>query len=101
MFVDEEVATRVEIDGKTIIEEEIQTRPEKLPAGILVNDKEKLQAIYKYMDSDAVTTLYATIKAKDDIPGAWVCPECAEITAHLREVVECESCYEWYHTACL
>ena len=101
MFVDEEVATRVEIDGKTIIEEEIQTRPEKLPAGILVNDKEKLQAIYKYMDSDAVTTLYATIKAKDDIPGAWVYPECAEITAHLREVVECESCYEWYHTACL
>ena len=101
MFVDEEVATRVEIDGNTITEEEIETRPEKLP-GILVNSKEKLQAIYKYMDSDAVTTLHATIKAKeDDIPGAWVCPECAEITADGHEVVEYESCYEWYHTACL
>ena len=54
------------------------------------------------MDDDAVTTLHATIKAKeDDIPGARVCPECAEITADGREVVECESCYEWYHTACL
>ena len=101
MFVDEEVATRVEIDGNTITEEEIETRPEKLP-GILVNNKEKLQAIYKYMDSDAVTTLHATIKAKeDDIPGAWVCLECAEITADGHEVVEYESCYEWYHTACL
>lgn len=101
MFVDEEVATRVEIDGETITEEEIETRPEKLP-GILVTNKENLQAIYKYMDDDAVTTLHATIKAKeDDIPGAWVCPECAEITADGREVVECESCYEWYHTACL
>ena len=101
MFVDEVVVTRVETDGETITEEEIETRPEKLP-GILVTNKENLQAVYKYMDDDAVATLYATIKAKeDDIPGAWVCQECAEITADGREVVECESCYEWYHTACL
>ncbi|KAK4287582.1 hypothetical protein Pmani_039351 [Petrolisthes manimaculis] len=64
------VVTRVETDGETITEEEIETRPEKLP-GILVTNKENLQAVYKYMDDDAVATLYATIKAKqDDIPGA-------------------------------
>lgn len=31
---------------------------------------------------------HANIKAnEDDIPGAWVCPECAEVTADGREVV--------------
>ena len=51
------------------------------------------------MDDDAVTTLHAIIKTKeDDIPGAWLCQECAEITADGREEVECETCFEWYHT---
>ena len=48
------------------------------------------------MDDDAVTTLHAIIKTKeDDIPGAWLCQECAEITADGRGAVERETCFEW------
>ena len=51
------------------------------------------------MDDDAVTTLHAIIKTKeDDIPGAWLCQECAEITADGREAVERETCFERYYT---
>ena len=56
------------------------------------------------MDKDPITMLHATLKAKeDDLPGAWICQECAGITADGREVIECELCYGWYHmhVACL
>ena len=54
------------------------------------------------MDKDPITMLHATLKAKeDDLPGSWIWQECTGITADGRQVVECESCYEWYHTACL
>ena len=69
---------------------------------MLLMRKEKLADVYKYMDDDAITTLHAILKTKeDDIPGAWVCQECAEITADGREVVECDTCFEWYHIECL
>lgn len=101
MFADEKAVRRVEAEGKQVTEEEIETKPEKLP-GMLVMRKQVLECVYKYMDEDAITTLHATIKAKeDDIPGAWLCQKCSGITADGREVVECESCFEWYHTACL
>ena len=38
---------------------------------------------------------------EDDFPGTWICLEYTGITLDGREVVECESCYEWYHTAYL
>ena len=99
MFVDEAVR-KVEAEGKQVTEDEIETKPEKLP-GMLVMRKQILKGVYKYMDEDAIITLHATLKAKeDDIPGAWICQVCTRITADGREVVECESCYEWYHTAC-
>ena len=83
MFVDEVVVTRVETDGETITEEKIETRPEKLP-GILVTNKENLQAVYKYMDDDdAVVTLYATIKAKEEVKKFWwKCSEKGNLTMY-------------------
>ncbi|XP_068240319.1 lysine-specific demethylase 5B-B-like [Palaemon carinicauda] len=101
MFADEKAVRRVEAEGIQVTEDEIETRPEKLP-GMLVMKRQALECVHKYMDEDAITTLHATLKAKeDDIPGAWLCQECTRITADGREVVECDSCYEWYHTACL
>lgn len=101
MFVDEDAIKKVEEGKEFIKEEDIQTKPEKLP-GRLVMAKEKLNNVYKYMDDDAITTLHAIIKTKeDDIPGAWLCQECGEVTADGRQVVECETCFEWYHTECL
>lgn len=101
MFIDEEAVRKVEAEGKQVVEDEIETKPEKL-RGRLVMKAQELKGVYKYMDEDAITTLHATLKAKeDDIPGAWICQECTGITADIREVVDGESCYEWYHTACL
>ena len=97
MFVDEEAVRKVEAKGKQVTEDEIdKTREASWHACHEKTDT------YKYMNEDAITTLHATLKAKeDDIPGAWICQECTGITADGRKVVECESCYEWYHTACL
>ena len=90
MFADEKAVRRVEAEGKQVTEDEIETKPEKLP-GMLVMRRQALKCVYKYMDEDAITTLHATLKAKeDDIPGAWLSQECTGITADGREVMECD-----------
>lgn len=46
----------------------------------------------------ALLELNATLKAKeDDIPRKWSSQKYTEIIADKLEVVECESCNEWYH----
>lgn len=82
IFVDEEVATRVEIAGKTKIEK-IETRPEKPPRIHITNKKTFKPFINTWIMQ---LRLHSTRIVKDAIPGAWARPECAEVTANGHEM---------------
>ncbi|MPC79138.1 hypothetical protein E2C01_073651 [Portunus trituberculatus] len=79
---------------KQVTEDAIETKSEKLP-GMLVMRRQALKCVYKFMDEDAITTLHAKLKTKeDDIPGHGYVKnvqESWEIIHFQRELAEYES----------
>ena len=98
-FVDEEVVNAA-LSGIIIEEEQVEVKPEKVPASCL-DENVCLESCRKYFTQDAWNNLQAVVKVIRKRP-VWYCGRCTHrIKDETQSSVICESCLTWFHFLCL
>ena len=95
-FVDKEVAERVMRGGDLIEEQEVESRPEKIPRKCL-DENVCISQIKKYFSFDGWSVLMNSIEIMHT-HGSWICSKCCNELA--GESIACDSCLEWCHLQC-
>lgn len=95
-FVDSDVSERVMRGGALIEEQEVESRPEKIPRKCL-DENVCLNQIKKYFTFDGWSVIDNTIEILAT-RGSWSCSKCyKELDG---ESIVCDGCLEWCHILC-
>ena len=97
-FVNEEVAERVMRGGNLIAEEEVETRPEKIPRKCL-DENVCIVQIKKYFSFDGWSVLTNNIEVMRSC-GVWTCSMCSS-DLDGNDSIACDSCLDWVHLNCI
>ena len=98
-FVDSDIAASA-IDGEAIEEDEVEVRPEKVPASCL-DENVYLQSCRKYCSEDAWLAITSVVEAIRVNP-VWYCGRCTNpILDETESSIVCDSCLMWFHFKCL
>lgn len=99
-FVDGKVmAAAIKSPGKYLIEEEdVETRPDKLPDAVL-DENVDVHLIRKFFTQDAWLLVADVVKQKQE-SSTFIC-KCCYHDLHEQPSVVCDHCLSWYHIKCI
>ena len=98
-FVDEDVAeaTHKSLGKKLIEEEDVETRPERVPNAV-IDENVDIHLIRKYFSNDAWLVVTDLVLQKQRNP-VYVCKSCYH-DLHKQPSIMCDHCLMWYHIQC-
>ena len=98
-FVDEAIVeATIKSLGKRLVEEEdVETRPERVPNAIL-HENVDIYLIRKYFSNDAWLVVTEVVHQKQRNP-VYVCKSCHN-DLHKQASIICDHCLMWYHIQC-
>ncbi len=98
-FVDSDIAASA-IDGEVIEINEVEVRPENVPASCL-DENVCLQSCWKYCSEDAWLKITSVVEAIRVNP-VWYCGSCTNpILDETESSIVCDCCLMWIHFECL
>ena len=99
-FLDRHVKEAVLARKRLVLEEDVEVRPERIPATCLDEDV-CIQSIRKYFSTDAWCTLTNVLDVlRSNL--VWYCGLCAkEMCDETENSIKCDSCLTWFHFQCV
>ena len=96
-FVDESVVQRVMKTTQSILEDEVEVRPESLPDAVL-DENVDVHLIRRFFTNEAWLVVMDAVEIKSCQP-VHVCKTCFH-DLHEKPSVVCDHCLSWYHIQC-